>query len=173
MPDASGGSSFRLSRTSSQRGHGTGRPARSRWTAATRHGSRIAASPPGSGTGSRCARRSNRVEVAAQQLAAPQRSVGAVARAVEDERERGPLLAVLGEARGGVGVVVLDADELRVLLERPFRREVLGVEIVRDDVGLHREHREVEREVAAERRVRGLRVEVAEVRREERLAVRA
>ena len=38
---------------------GTGNPARSRQTAATRHGSRIAASPPGSGIASRCATRSN------------------------------------------------------------------------------------------------------------------
>ena len=46
-------------------------------------------------------------EVAAQQLAAPERPVGAVAGPVEDERERGAGLAVLGEASGGVGVVVL------------------------------------------------------------------
>ena len=170
MPDASGGSSFRLSRTSCQRGHGTGRPARSRCD--RRDAPRLADRRLAAGErhGLEVRQALEPVEVAAQQLAAPERSVGAVPRAVEDERERGPLLAVLGEARGGVRVVVLDADELRVLLERPFRREVLGVEVVGDDVGLDAEHREVEREVAAERRVRGRRVEVAEVRREERLA---
>src|SRR6185436_17449504 len=36
-----------------------------------------------------------RREAAAQQLAAPERPVRAVAGAVEDERQRGPLLAVL------------------------------------------------------------------------------
>ena len=91
------------------------------------------------------------VEVAAQQLAAPERSVGAVPGAVEDERQRRALLAVLGETRGGVRVVVLDADELCFLLERPLRREVLRVEIVRDELGLDAEHREVEREIGAER----------------------
>ena len=147
MPEESGALTLRLSRTSCHRGHGTGRPPRSRWTAAMRHGSRIAASPPGSGTGSRCASALERGEVAAQQLAAPERPVGPVAGAVEDERERRALLAVLGEAGGRVRVVVLDADELAVLLERPLRREVLGVEVVGDDLGLDAEHREVELEV--------------------------
>ena len=82
-----------------------------------RHGSRTAASPPGSGTGSSQATRSNDVEVEAQELAAPERPVRSVARAVEDDRERGPVLAVLGQARGGVRVVVLHADGL----ERPAR----------------------------------------------------
>ena len=44
-------------------------------------------------------------------------------------------------------VVVLDADELRLLLERPFRRQVLGVEVVGHDLRLGAEHREVELEV--------------------------
>ena len=119
-------------RTSRHRSHGTGRPASSRWIAAVRHGCadrRLAA------------RQRHRLEVcealeagevAAEQLAAPERPVRAVAGAVEDERERRAALAVLGEAGGGVGVVVLDPDELRLLRERPLRREVLGVEVVRD-----------------------------------------
>ncbi len=53
---------------------------------------------------------------------------------------------------GRVGVVVLDADELGVLLERPLRRQVLGMEVVRDDLGLDREHGEVELEVGRGRR---------------------
>ena len=113
-----------------------------------------------------------RSEVAAQQLAAPERPVGAKARAVEDERERRPLLAVLGEASGGVRVMVLDADELQHPALRPLRREVLRVEVVRDESGLDAEHREVQREVGTEGAVGGLRVEVAEMRREERLAPR-
>ena len=66
-------------------------------------------------------------------------------------------------------VVMLDADELRVLLERPLRRQVLGVQVVRDDLGLDLEHRQIELEIGAERAVRELGVEVAEMRREERL----
>ena len=142
MPDESGAFELQaLAHERPARPRAPAGPARSRCAAATRHGSRIAASPPGSGTGSRCASRSKPAEVAAQQLAAPERPVGAVARAVEDERERRALLAVLGEARGGVGVVVLDADERDVLLERPLRREVLGVEVVGDDLRLDAEHR--------------------------------
>ncbi len=52
----------------------------------------------------------------------------------------GPRLAVLGQAGGEVGVVVLHADELdAVALERVLRREVLGVQVVGDDLGLDRE----------------------------------
>jgi hypothetical protein len=54
---------------------------------------------------------------------------------------------VLGEAGGGVGVVVLCADECGILLERLLRREVLGVEVVRDRFGLYVEHFQVEAEV--------------------------
>src|SRR6266511_3391880 len=66
-------------------------------------------------------------EVAAEELAAPERPVRPVARAVEDERERRPLLPVLGEAGGCVRVVVLHPHGLRLLLERPLRRQVLGM----------------------------------------------
>ena len=51
-------------------------------------------------------------QVADQQLAAPDRAVGAVAGAVEDRRRRRAGLAVLGEAGGEVRVVVLHADML-------------------------------------------------------------
>ena len=59
-----------------------------------------------------------------QQLAAPDGPVEPVAGAVEDRADRRPGDAVLGQARGQVGVMVLDADELdavaleRVLVER-------------------------------------------------------
>ena len=138
IPDESGGSSFRLSRTTCQRSHGTGNPARSRCSGSEAPGlpdRRLAA---GKRHRLEVGEPLEALEVAAQQLAAPERPVGAVARPVEDERERRPLLAVLGETRRGVGVVVLDADELRVLLERPLRRQVLGMEVVRDDLGLDR-----------------------------------
>ena len=92
-----------------------------------------------------------RREIAAQQLAAPQRSVGAVPGAVEHQRQRRAGEAVLGQARGGVGVVVLHADQLGVLALAPSGREVVGVQVVRDHVGADVEHREVEREIGAER----------------------
>ena len=75
------------------------------------------------------------VEVGAQELAAPERPVGAVAGAVEDERERGARLAVLGEAGGRVRVVMLHLDERQPLLVRPLRRQVLGMEVARDASG--------------------------------------
>ena len=76
------------------------------------------------------------LEIAMEELAAPDRPVGAKARAVEDERERRALLAVLGEARGRVRVVVLDADERQALLLRPLRREVLRMQVAGDRLGL-------------------------------------
>ena len=88
---------------------GTSRPISSSHAQAIRHGSRIAASPPGIRTGHSWPIRSKPAQVAAQQLAAPDRAVGAVAGAVVD-RARRRLDAVLGEARREVGVVVLDGD---------------------------------------------------------------
>ncbi len=42
---------------------------------------------------------------------------------------------VLGQAGGEMGVVVLDADELDVVeLERVLGRQVVGVQIVRDEL---------------------------------------
>ncbi len=58
-------------------------------------------------------------EVAAQHLAAPDRPVGAEAGAVEHDGERRARLAVLGEAGGGVRVVVLHLDQRQPLLPRP------------------------------------------------------
>ena len=51
-------------------------------------------------------------QVADQQLAAPDRAVGAVAGAVVDRPQRGAGMAVLGQAGGEVGVMVLHADEI-------------------------------------------------------------
>ena len=75
------------------------------------------------------------LQVAAKQLAAPERPVRAVPRPVEDESERRPFFTVLGQAGRGVRVVVLDADQLRLLLEGPLRGQVLGMEVVRDYFG--------------------------------------
>ena len=109
-------------------------------------------------------------EVAAEELTAPERPVRAVAGAVEDERERGLGAAALGEACSRVRVVVLDADELRVLFERPLGAEVLRVEVVGDRLRLDAEHRHVELEIGAEGAVRRLGVEIAEMCRDKCLA---
>ena len=77
-------------------------------------------------------------EAAEQELAAPDRAVGAVAGAVVDRAERLGR-AVLGEHRREVRVVVLDADVVAVALERVLGRQVLRVQVVGDDLGLDRE----------------------------------
>ena len=46
---------------------------------------------------------------------------------------------MLADDRRDVSVVVLHLDERKLLLMRPFRREVLGVEIARDNIGLNLE----------------------------------
>ena len=79
-------------------------------------------------------------EIADQQLAAPDRAVGAVAGAVEDRADRRAGLAVLGQSRGQVRVVMLHADQLDALaLERVLGRQVVRVQVVGDDLRLDRE----------------------------------
>ena len=99
MPEESGAFTCRLSRTTGQRSKGTGRPASSRYDGghAPRLADRRLAARQRHGPQVREAL--ERREVAAQQLAAPERAVGPVAGPVEDERERRAGLAVLGEAR--------------------------------------------------------------------------
>ena len=111
---------------------------------ATRRPSATAGAPRGRRracrTGHRCAGALEAVEVADQQLAAPDRAVGAVAGAVVDRPDRRAALAVLGQARGEVGVVVLDADVLDALArQRVGRRQVVGVQVVGDDLRRDRE----------------------------------
>ena len=83
--------------------------------------------------------------------------------AVEDECERRRCYAVLGEAGGGVGVVVLYAHELRVLLECPARRGIVGVQVAGDDLGLEPERSECQVDVVGERAARRRRVEIAQM----------
>ena len=79
------------------------------------------------------------VQPADEQLAAPHRAVEPEAGAVEDRPDRRAALAVLGQAGGEVRVVVLHADELDALArERVGGREVVRVQVVRDDLGLAR-----------------------------------
>ena len=115
-------------------------PAAASQAHAIRHGWRIACAPPGSRTGRGSPDALEAVEAADQQLPAPDRAVGAVPGRRRRSRRRPVRLAVLGERRRQVGVVVLDADEPdAVALERVLGREVLGVKVVRDDLGRHRE----------------------------------
>lgn len=73
-------------------------------------------------------------QVREQELAAPDRAVGAVTRAVEGDAEDRAILAVVRQARSDVRVVMLDADVLDAFeLERVLRGQVLGMQIVRDD----------------------------------------
>ena len=88
----------------------TSRPASSSQAQAIRQGSRIAASPPGIRTGHRWPMRSKPVQVAAQELAAPDRAVGAVAGAVVDRARRALGSPCSARHGGEVRVVVLDAD---------------------------------------------------------------
>ena len=80
------------------------------------------------------------LQVTDQELAAPDRSVDAITGAVIDRCDRGAAFAVLGEAGGQVGMMVLDRDRLEFrTLERVLRRQVLGVKVVGDDRGLYSE----------------------------------
>ncbi len=80
-------SSARRTRGPARRTAPAGRRARGR-RPPMRHGSRIAAAPPGQRHRVEVGDALERRQVAAQELAAPERPVGAVAGAVEDERER-------------------------------------------------------------------------------------
>ena len=82
------------------------------------------------------------VRVTHEQLPSPHRPVGAVAGPVEDHADRLTGLAVLRQARGEMGVMVLHPDGLDTLpLERVLGREIFRVEVVRDQLGPHSEER--------------------------------
>ena len=71
---------------------------------------------------------------------------------------------MLGQACRQVRVVVLDADQLDpVALERVLRREVLGVQVVGDHLGRHREQRAEVLDPVGERAQRLVVLEVADV----------
>ena len=93
-------------------------PASRAQTAPMRHGSRIAATPPGIGDGTEVPDALEPVEVGHQELAAPEGAVGAVAETVEGEPEHRFGAAVLHHARGDVGVVVLHGHDREVEVER-------------------------------------------------------
>src|SRR5450755_778998 len=70
-----------------------------------------------------------------QPLSAPNLSVGTVASSIQGKSDYSAFEVVLRHTTCNVGVVMLDADELRSgLFERPARGEVIGVEVVGDDL---------------------------------------
>src|SRR5438067_5235835 len=79
-------------------------------------------------------------EVADEKLSSPARAIGSVARSVVYGAHGRTALAVLGQYRREVRVMVLHAYEVHVVaLERVRRGEVVRVQIVRDDARGHRE----------------------------------
>ena len=103
-------------------------------------------------------------QVAQQQLAAPDRAVAAVARAVEDGAHGAALLPVLGKACREVRVVVLHAHQPHALeRQRVLGGQVLGVEVVHHQLGLHGEQPLEVRDALAERAQRLVVLEVADV----------
>ena len=134
-----------------------------------RHGSRIAASPPGSGTGSRWAIRSN--ETRSQRRSSPPQSVPSVPIPVPSRTtaSASPVSPCSARQAAAWAWWCCTSTSGQPLLAGPLRRQVLGMKVARDRRGLDTEHVEVEREVGAERAVGGLAVEIAEVRGEEGL----
>ena len=131
---------------------------------AIRHGSRIARSPPGRRTARSVPGAAEATHISDQQLAAPDRAVGAVAAAVEDRADGGARLAVLGEARREVRVMVLHPDQLdAVALERVLGRQVLRMQVVGHDLGRDREQPLEVLDPLGERRKRLVVLEVADV----------
>ena len=69
-----------------------------------------------------------------KRFAAPDIAVRPVACAVEHESDDPPLDSIFRQAGRDVRMVVLDTHDSHALLsERPFRRQIIGVKIVRDD----------------------------------------
>ena len=131
---------------------------------AIRHGCLIARSPPGSATGSSDPTRRN--ERRSPSSSSPPQTVPSGPYPVPSKiaPSAGPGLAVLGQARRQVRVVVLDPDQLdAVEIERVFGRQVLGVQVVGDDLGLDREQRSEVLDPLGERAERLVVLEVADV----------
>ena len=102
-------------------------------------------------------------EVGEEELTTPQRAVRPEAEAVEAHGEHGFDSTVLDHARGGVGVMVLDADQWTIDIEGELRREVFRVKVVGDDIGDHAVQRRQVIDGLEERRIGGHVFEVADV----------
>src|SRR5712691_9243835 len=70
-----------------------------------------------------------------ERFPAPNMSVGAVASSIKGKSDDSTFEAILRHTTCNVGVVVLHSDQFRsALLLRPFGGEVIGVEVVGDDL---------------------------------------
>ena len=114
-------------------------------------------------------------EVGHEELAAPDGAVGAVAGAVEghpDDRAVLGRVAVVGQAGGDVGVVVLHADQVQALVgvgefQRVLGGQVLRVQVVRDHLRLDAEQPAEVRDALGERAQRLGVLQVPDVVRDE------
>src|SRR5262249_20899746 len=120
---------------------------------------------------------SERRVIAHEELAAPDRAVAPEARAVEGDADDRARKFVLRHATGEVRMVMLDCEKGASFLGRPFSRVagrgVIGVQVVRQNLGSDGKQLLVERDVRLEGAVGGIMVEVAEVVAEKGLAVAA
>ena len=103
------------------------------------------------------------VEPGDEELAAPHRAVGAVAETVEREPDDRVDPTMLHHARGDMRVMVLHPDRGKFEFERELGREVIGMQIVRDDVGPHPVKRRQVVECLQERLIRGNVLQVTDV----------
>src|SRR5208337_965354 len=105
-----------------------------------------------------------------QELAAPDRAIITVARAVPRNPQRGAVLAVLGKAGHDVGVMMLDNKTGQSPFLRVARREVVGMGVVHDSCGLNSEQPGQVGNVFDIAPARTGRVEIADVLPQEELA---
>ena len=70
-----------------------------------------------------------------QKLSPPDRAVVAVTGAIPRDPQNRPALAVLGQARGYVGVVMLDGHHRQFTLPGKPRRKVVGMAVANDSLG--------------------------------------
>ena len=150
----------------------TGSPARSRCAAATRHGSRMAASPPGSGIGSSPATRSN--EARSQRRSSPPQIVPSVPRPVPSKTSAsaGPSSRCSARQAAACAWWCWTSMSGRSCSCAHFVARYSGWRSQATSSGANAEHVEVELEIVDERAIGRLGVEIAEVRREERALAR-
>src|SRR5208283_2879966 len=73
-----------------------------------------------------------------QYFSAPDRSIGSVSCAIKRDPNHFSIQMIFSHAGNDVGVMMLHRNMLEVFaLQRPLRREIIGMQIVRDDSRLH------------------------------------
>ena len=103
-----------------------------------------------------------------QKFAAPDSAVEPEPEPIECDADRRTLRAVIGQACGNMGMMVLHADELDAFqFERVFRREVLRMQVVGDNLRLYVEQPSKMIDTLTER-AQGFKIfQVADVMRDE------